>query len=49
MDVVRIVLILAGVILLLLAGVKKDFAQFSPGWLGLALLAVVFLLQITVK
>ncbi len=49
MDIIRIVLVLVGVALLLLAGVKKDFAQFSPGWLGLALLAVVYLLQVAVK
>ncbi len=49
MDIIRIVLILAGVVLLLLAGLKKDFAQFSPGWLGVAILAIVFLIQITVK
>ena len=49
MDIIRSVLILLGVALLLLAGVKKDFARFSPGWLGLAVIAVVELLQVVVK
>lgn len=49
MEIVRIVLILIGIILLVLAGFKKDFAQFSPGWLGAAIIAIALLLQIAVK
>ncbi len=49
MDIIRIVIIIIGIILLVLAGLKKDFAQFSPGWLGVAVLAIVLLLNIAVK
>lgn len=49
MDIINIVLILAGLAGVLLAGLKKDFASFHPGWLGLFAIGVVFLLQIVVK
>lgn len=49
MELVRIALILAGIVGLLLAGFKKDFTTFSPGWLGAALIAIALLLQIAVK
>lgn len=48
MDIVNIILVLAGIVCLLLAALKKDFTQFSPGWLGLTLLAVVEFLRIVV-
>ncbi len=49
MDIIRIILVLVGLALLALAGVKKDFTQFSPGWLGLFVLGCVLLLNIVVK
>lgn len=49
MEILRIILIIIGIVLLVLAGLKKDFAQFSPGWLGLAIIAIAELLQIAVK
>ena len=48
MNILYAVLIVLGIVGLLLAGLKKDFTQFSPGWLGAALIAIALLLQIVI-
>lgn len=49
MDVVRTVLVIAGVIGLGLESFGVHFGRFSPGWGGACVIGATFLLSIVVK
>lgn len=49
MDIVRIILIVAGLVLLLIEAMKKSPPSFSAGWLGAFLIGVAVLIQFSVK
>lgn len=49
MEFIRPVLIIAGLVFILLAALKKDFTQVSSGWLGVFIIGIAELVQLVVK